>query len=273
MQGGGDLAPQARMGSVAAYFDREAEGWRDLYGAPATVNDQVLRDRKDTAIEFCARYGAPGARFLDAGCGAGIASWDLVQLGHEVHGVDVSPKMIELCRSLFAQRGAPAEKFRFTCGDLSTPELAPASFDGILALGFLQYQADEHATLLRLRELLRPGGLLVISGPIRIRVANLFGLKDVLRRRPATELTRISTHFYDRPRFHRLLTATGFVPLESRRHGYADVWLPKPFDRVLNLFGDDFAIHRGLTRLSRMIPIDRFANDIVMAARVGTGVA
>jgi 2-polyprenyl-6-hydroxyphenyl methylase/3-demethylubiquinone-9 3-methyltransferase len=116
-----------------------------LYERPATLS--LLGDVK-------------GLRVLDAGCGSGICSEILARRGATVHGVDVTPEMIELARRRCA--GLAVE---LMLGDLNRPLhwLAEKSFDGILCALALDYVAPLDGAFRELFRVTRSGGWLVFS--------------------------------------------------------------------------------------------------------------
>jgi 2-polyprenyl-3-methyl-5-hydroxy-6-metoxy-1,4-benzoquinol methylase len=269
---------------VRTYFDTHAEEWSRAYRAGSTddrprgANDVVLGERLRLALELTADR-ATGACVLDAGCGAGPLTVALAERGHRVTAVDLSPQMVELCRSAVAARGVRGS-VELACGDVLEMGLEPASFDVVYALGFLQYQEDEVAALRGLGALLAPGGRLVVSGPNRRRIGNLLGLWDHvtgLRRRLASargdgrpgeldQLLAISTNSYSLGRFRSLLAEAGLEHLAGRPHGYVSYALIGPTIGP----GGELALHRFFTRASRVLPIGHFANDlVVLAARPG----
>ena len=265
------MGAQDRIDLVEEYFDRNAQNWSNLYAVAERANDVVLRDRKDAAVSFLAERLSPGARVLDAGCGAGLAAVDLIERGFFVHGVDISDRMIDQCRQNLEQRGIASDKYQLTRGDVVHAELADESFDAVSALGFIQYQGDEVAALRELRRILKPGGLLFVSGPVKTRISNWFGLAGVYRRLrwgatlPAGHevLNTISDHHYTPGRMKQILTAAGFEVLERRGHGYVNFAF---IGSLLGLRGE-LALHRGLTGLAKVLPIRRFANDMMAFAR------
>jgi SAM-dependent methyltransferase len=76
--------------------------------------------------------GDGAVTMLDAPCGTGIAAPLLRAGGFAVLGSDISRAMMDHARA--AYRGTAT---RFVCGDLTQIPLAAASFDCVLALGFL----------------------------------------------------------------------------------------------------------------------------------------
>jgi SAM-dependent methyltransferase len=274
-------AAPARIELVEEYFDRNARSWSELYRRAERANDVVLADRKRSAVDFAAAHLAPGARVLDAGCGAGPLAVELVGRGYFVHGVDVSEKMIAACRENLTAQGFGPERYDLYHGDVFAAGFPDRSFDGVMALGFLQYQDDERAALRELHRVLRPGGILFVSGPTKTRVSNWFGLAPLYRRLrwgsvlpPGHQvLDTISDHYYTPGRLRRLLGEAGFEVLGLEGHGYVNFAF---IGGRLGL-GGELALHRALTRAARVLPIRRFANDVMAFARrpaePGTGPA
>ena len=101
------------------------------------------------------------ARVADLGCGTGTLSVLLAQEGYDVHGVDLSPAMVERARA--KAQGVPGA--RFAVGDASAPDLPAGSFDVVLSRHVLWALPDPAAGLRRWCDLLRPGGrLLLVEG-------------------------------------------------------------------------------------------------------------
>lgn len=107
-----------------------------------------------------------GDRVLDAGCGAGRFTKELVSLGAEVVALDLSPVQLELCRAR-----APGAKGYLEGSVTDLVGLEDSGFDTVLALGgVLSYCFEEAPTALsELRRVLRGGGQLIVS------VMNLMG--------------------------------------------------------------------------------------------------
>lgn len=264
------MATSSHTELIESYFDHHAQSWLDFYRDAATPNGLVLMDRRDIALGFLAAELSVGGRILDAGCGAGVVAVELAEQGFEVHAVDLSGTMIGLCRHSFEERGIDLSRHRFVQGDITDPTLETGGYDGVVALGFLQYQEDEERSLTRLAEFLRPEGVLVISGPSKRRLTDVFGLRSAYRHwrdrrkpgggNPERELLRrISPHTYSKARFRALLGTVGLELAGCLRHGYT------------NLAGRsaraDVAVHRTLSSLARILPIDRWANDVVVLGR------
>jgi SAM-dependent methyltransferase len=98
---------------------------------------------------------APG-RLLDVGCGRGDLAAAFVRRGWDVAGVDPSAAAAEIARA----QGVDAH-----AGTLDDAPWPPASFDAVLFHHSLEHIADPVGALRQARELLRPGGRVVVCVP------------------------------------------------------------------------------------------------------------
>lgn len=94
---------------------------------------------------------------LDLGCGTGGLSLLAAEQGHRVTGVDLSPAMVELARTKLAGRDAV-----FLTGDAAAPPVGEQRFDAVLVRHVLWTLPDPGRALRHWRQLLRPGGRLVL---------------------------------------------------------------------------------------------------------------
>ena len=134
----------------AATFDEEADhGLRD----PA-----VRQAWADLLLPLL----PPTARVADLGCGTGTLSLLLAQAGHDVHGIDLSPRMIDTARTKAAAAGVQA---RFNVADAAAPPLEPRSVDVVLVRHVLWAFEEPGQVLASWISLLAPGGrLLLVEG-------------------------------------------------------------------------------------------------------------
>jgi 2-polyprenyl-3-methyl-5-hydroxy-6-metoxy-1,4-benzoquinol methylase len=111
-----------------------------------------FRDRRGKAIE---RFLSRG-KILDVGCGRGILPALMRDRGWDAHGLEFSETAAQHARQL----GIPV----FVGSFLESP-YDDKSFDAIVLWHVLEHVPDPLATLERARQVLRPGGLLVIAVP------------------------------------------------------------------------------------------------------------
>jgi SAM-dependent methyltransferase/dienelactone hydrolase len=100
----------------------------------------------------------PESRVLDLGCGSGIPATREIARVHDVVGVDVSARRIELAR-----RNVPGAEFIHD--DIESLHFPQASFDAVVAFYVLDHLPREsHADVLgRIHGWLKPGGLLLLT--------------------------------------------------------------------------------------------------------------
>ncbi|CAL9401895.1 class I SAM-dependent methyltransferase [Streptomyces sp. enrichment culture] len=122
--------------------------------------DHGLRDagvRRAWAARLASWLPERPGDVLDLGCGTGSLSLLAAEQGHRVTGVDLSPAMVELARSKLAGRDAA-----FLTGDAAAPPVGEQRFDAVLVRHVLWTLPDPGRALRHWRELLRPGGRLVL---------------------------------------------------------------------------------------------------------------
>lgn len=98
---------------------------------------------------------------LDVGCGTGMLTRQLRERIPHVIGIDRHPPSIDHARDHCSRPGLD-----YLLGDFLTYPFKPASFDVIVSVAALHHM-NATTALMRMRELLRPGGMLGIIGLAR----------------------------------------------------------------------------------------------------------
>jgi 2-polyprenyl-3-methyl-5-hydroxy-6-metoxy-1,4-benzoquinol methylase len=150
--------------------------------------------------EFSGRRLTAG-RMLDVGCGSGTSVRAAVDLGWNATGIDIDPELVELGRRQL--------EVDLRCCSIMEIEEPDDSFDFVRLRDVIEHLPNPFAALLRLRELLRPGGMLLIATP------NESSLAAQLRRLVGGRRDRIAT-----------------VPPPHHLHGFGPSTLRRLFDRV-----------------------------------------
>ncbi|HEU4429044.1 MAG TPA: methyltransferase domain-containing protein [Myxococcota bacterium] len=107
------------------------------------------------SFTFVSRWLSPGARVLEIGCGSGALAAALGAAGHRVLAIDADAERVAEA----AARGVDARVAEFPKLD----GIADAAFDALLFTHSLHHVHALDAAVGRTRELLRPGGTLVIE--------------------------------------------------------------------------------------------------------------
>ncbi|MCS6862276.1 MAG: class I SAM-dependent methyltransferase [Abditibacteriales bacterium] len=156
---------------------RDVDGWWQTFR-----HDRFYVFRE--GLKEIRRYCASGT-LLDVGCSLGLfLSWAR-QAGFETAGVELSPPAARFARERLG--------LNVHCGTLQNAPFAPATFDVVTFWDVLEHVADPLGDVRRTRELLKPGGLLVVRVP------------------------NVGFHLL-RTRLLRLIRRDGFTGLDARNH-------------------------------------------------------
>ncbi|MCO8143843.1 magnesium protoporphyrin IX methyltransferase [Rhodovulum tesquicola] len=132
------------------YFDRTAsKTWERLTSdAPVSRIRQTVREGRDQMrAAMLARLpdDLSGRRVLDAGCGAGPMTLELVKKGAEVVACDISQSLLDVAKSRIPDKYH--RQITFVAGDMLSDRLG--SFDYVMAMdSLIHYKAADIAAAL-----------------------------------------------------------------------------------------------------------------------------
>lgn len=202
--------------------------------APTYRDDFEVQHRKayDTIAAELVRESLPASStVVDVGCGVGRwVDWLLAE-GHDVIGVEPSPAMAAVCRSVERGRG-----FTLLETDADHADIRPGSVDAVVAMGSIQYAPDPVASIARMAGWIRPGGRMWLL------VDSLGGLvQELLRRGDVDQAVERATtrrgrfgdgevevehHLFDATSLASALAAAGLT--EVRVGGLLVAWSTRP---------------------------------------------
>lgn len=194
------------MSNAERYYD---EYWQQE--APPPCGDPLTPVR----LELLRGVLSPGARVLDAGCGAGDLVRSLAAGGHEAVGMDVSARALKV-----ASERHPEQQFvQHSAEELPWPVEAE-SFDAVVAFEVVEHLLRPRRLLEGAHAALRGGGGLALTTPYHGRVKNLAVAALAFDRHFAVEGDHV--RFFTDRALRRLVSETGF-DVERVRH-YGRIW-------------------------------------------------
>jgi 2-polyprenyl-3-methyl-5-hydroxy-6-metoxy-1,4-benzoquinol methylase len=161
-------------------------------------------------VENTKKYLRESDNVLDYGCATGTVALEIAHNVKEVHGIDISSKMIEI-----AQRKASEWKTGkpdFVQTTIFDNRLKRESFDVILAFNILHFSEDTPKVMQRIRELLKPGGLFISATPCQGETNSFLGILLFL----VTKMGIIPPmRFYKIPELEDFVTGGNFHIVET----------------------------------------------------------
>lgn len=109
----------------------------------------------------------PGERVLDAGSGEGVAALLCARRGATAIALEQDEEACRLGQEIRVKEGIPAEAFKHCQGDLYSLPFADEHFDAVISLEVIEHMDDVRAYLRELKRVLKRGGRIVVSTPLR----------------------------------------------------------------------------------------------------------
>jgi 2-polyprenyl-6-hydroxyphenyl methylase / 3-demethylubiquinone-9 3-methyltransferase len=147
-------SPSATRDVNNAFYDDLDERWYDAYDDPVALLRAESACRAPwVAAEIGRRFEGRRARVLDVGCGAGFLANELAKQGHEVTGLDASPRSLAA-----AARHDETGSVRYVNGDALDLPFGDQSFDVVCAMDFLEHVDEPRRVIGQASRVLAPGG-------------------------------------------------------------------------------------------------------------------
>jgi 2-polyprenyl-3-methyl-5-hydroxy-6-metoxy-1,4-benzoquinol methylase len=151
-----DLAQKILREGLAGEYDEQA---LPAYSHRNRLMRWLFWQRLRRVVKYFERQMPPGSQVLDFGCGVGMLLPLLKWRGFQVSGVDLDIRHTSSFLDAFGIHDVtivPAESLTMLPG---------AHFDAVTALDVLEHVPNLEEMVVRLGELLRPGGKLIVCGP------------------------------------------------------------------------------------------------------------
>jgi len=134
------------------------DDWPDRYEKWFTTPIGALVKRVEWELIDDLLKPGPGEFILDAGCGTGVFTLDMISCGARVVGLDLSLSMIKKAR----QKGASSQ-LRIISADIIRLPFLENSFDKTVSITALEFIPDGQKAIKELFRVTRKGGTLVVA--------------------------------------------------------------------------------------------------------------
>ncbi|HMK45483.1 MAG TPA: methyltransferase domain-containing protein [Methanocella sp.] len=142
------MKPELFFDLLSGQFDRQAGHFEESH---------------TKTVEYTKKYLRTGDIILDYGCATGTVALEIADHVKEVHGIDISSRMITIAKRKAAD--VNTEKLNFTQSTIFDERLKRGSFDVILVFNILHFLDDIPEVMRRINELLKPGGFFISVTP------------------------------------------------------------------------------------------------------------
>jgi SAM-dependent methyltransferase len=193
-----------------AYFEAGGE-WAGGYWTTGYAESETLL--REEAAEMLPWLPATPGSLIEIGCAGGVFLAAARDLGWSVTGVELNSSMAALATS----RGLNVQN-----SPVEHADLEPHSFDVVVAQDVLEHIRDVSAVTARARELLAPGGTLLVRGPLEASAKSwIYERVRKLTDRPRViEYPPLHIHGFTPRSFRRLVFAQGFQGVRMETKSY-----------------------------------------------------
>jgi 2-polyprenyl-6-hydroxyphenyl methylase / 3-demethylubiquinone-9 3-methyltransferase len=121
-----------------------------------------LHDINPLRLGYIDRHASlAGKAVLDVGCGGGILSESMAELGANVTGIDLGDKALQVARLHLLESGKQVNYRKIAVEELATEQ--PGSYDVVTCLEMLEHVPDPQSIIASCAKLVKPGGWVFFS--------------------------------------------------------------------------------------------------------------
>jgi SAM-dependent methyltransferase len=232
----------------------------------ATRLERIVKPRVSRLLELCARFGVATGTLLEVGPGFGTFCAEVKRAGgfERVIALEPTPDLAERCRSLGLETvERPFEQHG----------LEPGSIDVMVAFEVMEHLFSPAEFVATAAEVLRPGGLLIVSVP------SIHGFDTLVLGRDANAIDHQHVNYFNPTSLQRLLGRHDFAVEELLTPGRLDVDLVRRAHAagLIDLEAQPFLRHLLLDRpeiheaFQDFLAANRLSSHLWAVARCGSG--
>lgn len=143
-------------------------------------------------------------RILDIGCATGFLLDEAKVAGWEAHGVELSRWCVDYARDRLGMD--------IFCGSLKKAGFKDSFFDAVVLKDVIEHLSDPKETLLEIRRILKPDGIVCISTP------DIDSLMSKMLKARWWGINQAHLFYFTKKTLSKLLVSAGFSPLKFTRH-------------------------------------------------------
>ena len=229
-----------QQNKVTEYFGQNPAGYAKEYDQE-TPEGYSFRVRRERLLEL---LGSSTDKILDIGCGPAVMTKEVVNLGWDYTGIDISDKMIEEAKQKFPNN----PRVKFEIGSVEKINSPDNNYAAIIAMGLVEYLEDDVQAIVEMRRVLRPGGKLLVSlpnwwSPMRMWDRCLFApISRFIKKLFGRESKKFYQKEFRPGQYRKLLIRNGFKPVKTIAYNFRllpkplDLWLPSLSVRLSKIF-------------------------------------
>lgn len=139
--------------SPTAFWDKIADGYAQMPISDEDAYEQKLRKTRE--------YFSKDTRVLEFACGTGSTAIKHAPFVKDIHAIDISKRMIELCEEKLSETNL--ENVRFEQNTIENLNPVQGTYDVVMGMSILHLLVNKEMVIQKVYDMLAPGGVFITS--------------------------------------------------------------------------------------------------------------